>query len=163
MMQWEGTRTSRSCMPLPVLGLGCWAHSAAPGYPAGSETTISHPPVSEEVVNKGLLMNCMSGWPSTLHYLLQFKYMWEALKIIDWICLNKADFFFLLWWHRSPFTFCTTQMLNLSVWLHRTSVCDLFDGDGRPPVFVLLQDGQTHGTRRVDVWVEYGWLKLAWV
>lgn len=61
MMQWEGARTSRSCMPLPVLGLGCWAHSAAPGYPAGSETTISHPPVSEEVVNKGLLMNRMSG------------------------------------------------------------------------------------------------------
>lgn len=27
---------SKLCMPLLVLGLGCWAHSAAPGSPTGS-------------------------------------------------------------------------------------------------------------------------------
>lgn len=38
---------------------------------------------------------------------------------------------------------------------------DLFDGDGRPPIFVLLQDRQTHSAWWVDIWVEYWWFKLA--
>lgn len=47
--------------------------------------------------------------------------------------------------------------------LWRRKCSDLFDGDGRPPVFVLLQDRQTHSARWVDIWVEYWWFKLAWV
>uniref|UniRef100_A0A0E9XE24 Uncharacterized protein n=1 Tax=Anguilla anguilla TaxID=7936 RepID=A0A0E9XE24_ANGAN len=38
---------------------------------------------------------------------------------------------------------------------------DLLDGDGRPPVLIFLQDGQTDGARRVDIWVKDGWFKLA--
>lgn len=38
---------------------------------------------------------------------------------------------------------------------------DLFDGDGGPPVLVLLQDGQADGAGWVNIWVEYWWLKLA--
>ena len=40
-------------------------------------------------------------------------------------------------------------------------VSDLFDGDGWPPVLVLLQDGQAHRARRVDVGMKYRWLKFA--
>lgn len=38
---------------------------------------------------------------------------------------------------------------------------DLLDGYGRPPVLVLLQDGQTNSARGVDIGVKDGWLKLA--
>lgn len=49
MAQQEKTRTSRLCRPLPAPGPGCWAHSAAPGYPARSEKTIRYLPVRQEV------------------------------------------------------------------------------------------------------------------
>lgn len=59
-------------------------------------------------------------------------------------------------------SFCLCWILN--VWLIQQLLDpqkDLFDGDGGPPVFVLLQDGQTHGAGWIDVRVEYWWLKFA--
>lgn len=59
-------------------------------------------------------------------------------------------------------SFCLCWILN--VWLIQQlldSQKNLFDGDSRSPIFVLLQDGQTHSAWWVDIWVEYWWLKLA--
>ena len=38
----------------------------------------------------------------------------------------------------------------------------LLNGDGWPPVLVLLQDGQAHLARGVHIWVEQRRFKLAW-
>ena len=37
----------------------------------------------------------------------------------------------------------------------------LLDGDCWSPVFVFIKKGQTHGTRRIDIGVEYRWFKFA--
>lgn len=41
--------TSKLCKPLLVLGLECWAHSAAPGFPTESENTCDSPELLETI------------------------------------------------------------------------------------------------------------------
>lgn len=53
--------------------------------------------------------------------------------------------------------------VTCSVQKRRWVASHLFDGDSRSPVLVLLQDRQTDSAGWIDIWVEYGWLKLAWV
>jgi len=43
----------------------------------------------------------------------------------------------------------------------KRSWTDLFDGDSRLPSFLLIQDRETDGTRRVDVGVEKRWCEFA--
>ena len=38
----------------------------------------------------------------------------------------------------------------------------LFDGDRWPPRLFLVEDGETDGSGRIDIWMKEGWIEFAY-
>lgn len=86
----QPTLTSRLCKPLLVLGLGYLAHSAAPGYPIGSENTIKS---CQEALKSHFRNICLPRPTELVVIILNHVYdpVWHVIMCLGDKCLTNRN------------------------------------------------------------------------